>query len=61
MSDFKCPFCGSDKLKIETGYLTKFGDKEFTYCCPAQATNHKYINKSFTQDSRPDPEDITKW
>ena len=61
MVEWKCPFCGSKELKLETGNLTRFGDKQYTFCCGAQAANDKYRMKSFGPDNRPDLEDVSEW
>lgn len=67
MSDFKCPFCGSDKLKIETPFVEMKGWKEYenktTYCCGAQAKNQKYIRDRYdqTRTDNPQSDDVSKW
>lgn len=70
MSEFKCPFCGSNELKIKR--ITQFGPEvKFSaetgkdevvsdFCCEAQRRNHKNA-LSYDQDSRPDVEEIGKW
>jgi hypothetical protein len=64
MSTFKCPFCGSDKLKIDrdTIELNKDGIYVPTqdFCCLAQKQNAKYRN-SYVEDDKPDLEDISKY
>jgi hypothetical protein len=70
MKDFKCPFCGSKELKVSRGkgdVVLKGYDKDGPiyepiedFCCKAQKQNAKYA-KSFSEDSRPSPEDIAKW
>ena len=72
MSDFKCPFCGSDKLKLETPYVkTTYvwganGKEEKTeaetrFCCQAQAQNHEFVKKNFDPDHQPTQEEVAKW
>ena len=68
MSDFKCTFCGSDKLKIDKPYMTK--DKvwpmkyktEQDYCCRTQAKNQEYREKKFhpTRSTKPTSEEVAK-
>jgi hypothetical protein len=59
----KCPFCGSTKLKIETPYIDKFGEKIFTYCCNAQKKNDSYIqaHTSRMTGEKPGTEEVSKW
>ncbi len=49
MSDFKCQFCGSNKLKYEKPYVELDNNGEYTppfnYCCKAQESNQKYAKK----------------
>ena len=48
MSDFKCPFCGSQKLKIETPYIKPVThERETTYCCRKQAKNQEFVEKRY--------------
>lgn len=67
MSDFHCPFCGSDKLKIETPFVEMTSWKEYanktTYCCATQAKNQKYIKDRYdkTREGNPSTEDVSKW
>lgn len=48
MSDFKCEFCGSKTMMIETPYMERTSDwppkyvPTKTYCCKTQAKNQKY-------------------
>lgn len=65
MGEFKCPFCGSDKRMIPTGYVKPAGDKldyepEMVFCCDAQKKNHEYIEKNFDPDHKPDPDDVSR-
>ncbi len=70
MSDFKCPFCGSDKLR--NARTTQFGPETELkengqygpvedFCCAAQKKNAVYINKNYHPDDAPNPEDVSKW
>lgn len=67
MSDTKCPFCGSDKIKMETPYVELGRDGEYhaktTFCCKAQAANAKYVTKRFDprNEDKPSPEEVSKW
>lgn len=56
MADWKCPFCGSPKRKIDTPYVkraNKLEDGEIkmepisTFCCAAQKKNYEYMSKRF--------------
>lgn len=62
--DWKCPFCGSKELKVKSPYVELKVNGEYgpieNYCCLAQKQNAKYA-KSYSEDSRPDPEEISKW
>lgn len=63
MSDWKCPFCGSDKLRIETPYLKPVTHEPITtFCCRSQAKNNQYIkNRYDPRDSnRPDADDVSR-
>jgi hypothetical protein len=59
----KCPFCGSEKLKIETPYIDVFGEKIYTPCCNSQKKNESYIkaHTSRFDGSKPEPEDVIKF
>lgn len=70
MSDSKCRFCGSAKIRVPRA--TEFGDQVELkpdgqygpvedYCCEAQRTNAKYIAKNFHPDDVPDREEIETW
>lgn len=65
--DWKCKFCGSEKLMIPTGFVvsskTKFGEHEpeMTFCCHAQRKNNEYIKKNYHPDDEPDPEEVPRW
>lgn len=62
----KCPFCGSEKIRIETPFVRATGvgaddfEHETTYCCSAQKVNAEYRRKNFHPDDAPDEEDISK-
>lgn len=62
--DWKCPFCGSDKLRYDTPYveLNKSGEytPKKTFCCKQQQTNHRFVER-YGEESRPDPEEVGKW
>ena len=64
MKDFLCPFCGSKELKVKRPYVELKENGEYgpieDFCCQAQKVNAKYA-KSYGEDSRPDPEEISKW
>ena len=57
----KCPFCGSDKIKKETPYVDKFGEKIESYCCLSQKRNAVYAEKRYSHDNKPDPTEVSKW
>lgn len=64
MADFKCPFCGSDKLYYEAPYVELNNNGEYepkkTFCCKEQQANHRFV-KRYDEDSRPDVEEVSKW
>ena len=59
-----CPFCGSEKVIIDTPYLDKFGQKITSYCCNAQKKNHEYVRARFNWrapfDEQMTAEDVSK-
>jgi hypothetical protein len=59
----KCPFCGSDKTKIDTPYINKHGEKITSYCCNAQRQNDKYIKAHTSRQTgdKPSAEDVIKF
>jgi hypothetical protein len=59
----KCPFCGSEKIKIETPYLNKHGETIMTFCCSAQKQNEKYVkaHTSRMTGDKPSVEDVIKF
>ena len=57
----KCPFCGSDKIKVSTPYVDKFGKKIESFCCLSQKRNSNYADKRYKHEERPKAEDISKW
>lgn len=65
MAEFKCPFCGSDKRLIPTGFVKnstkQFGEyeEEVAFCCEGQKQNEKYA-KRYDPDNRPDPDEISE-
>lgn len=67
MNDTKCQFCGSEKIKVETPYISlgNSGDyeKQFDYCCKAQKQNNKF-NKAHLDSQTREPiftdEEISK-
>lgn len=74
MSDFKCTFCNSDKLRVEKPYMVKkktmqWGEDEglfemaTDYCCKSQARNQEYIRKRYhpTHSRKPTSEEVAKW
>lgn len=48
-----CPFCGSDKIRIETPFIELKRSGEYlpkkTFCCSAQKRNFNYVNKHFDE------------
>ena len=73
MSDWKCPFCGSDKLKIKkaSGDMVRkkkvvwgedLYEPETDFCCRKQAHNQKFINARYdkTLSDVPDLDDVAK-
>lgn len=52
-----CRFCKSEAIRVRTPYLDVFGEPEYTWCCQAQKTNAEYMER-FSEDDRPDREDI---
>ena len=64
--DWKCPFCGSPKLKIPTGFVKPVGyqgetEEEMRFCCKAQAANDKFIDKAYHPDDAPSVDAVSKW
>ena len=57
----KCSFCGSEKTRLDSNYLDKFGEKIYTYCCRAQEQNDKYAKAHTSRQTGEKPEDIDKW
>lgn len=58
-----CPFCGSDKIRIETPYVDGFGRKISTFCCLSQKKNNDYINKhmDLRTGHKPGTEEVARW
>lgn len=60
MSDTKCPFCGSEELKLKTPFVELDGKGNYipkeTWCCTAQAKNQKYAKSRDV-----DPNEVSKW
>ena len=60
----KCPFCGSEKILLETPYvkLNRKGEyaPQVSYCCNAQKKNGEYQRKRFSplDGKTPTPEEI---
>jgi len=49
MTDFRCPFCGSDKMWIETPYIDRItGKPKKTMCCGKQKTNYDFTLKRYS-------------
>ena len=61
MDSKRCPFCGSEKIKVTTPYIDKFGDKIESFCCLSQKRNNNYAEKRFGRDNKPSPESVAKW
>lgn len=61
----KCSFCGAEEIRMETPYLELDSSGEYvhktTWCCSAQAKNQNYVKNHFTEEDRPDAEDVAKW
>jgi len=61
--DWKCPFCGADKLKYETPYVELNQEGKYvpgqTFCCKEQAQNHRFV-KRYPEGERPDPDEVGK-
>lgn len=59
-----CPFCGSEKTKIDTPYIDRVtGNKLQSYCCNSSKKNSKYIAQRFDprlQDNIPTIEEVAK-
>ena len=60
MSDTKCPFCGSEELKLKTPFVELDDKGEYvateTWCCAAQGRNQKYAKNRDV-----DPNEVSKW
>lgn len=68
MSEFRCPFCGSEEQYKKTPYMKpakgKLGyEQDKQPCCRSQAANLKYVKNRFDplQDSKPKLEEVSKW
>lgn len=65
MSDWKCPFCGSDKLKFPSPYVELNSQGEYVpkmeFCCKSQKQNQNFINKRFKEGDKPDLEKVGEW
>lgn len=74
MAEWKCPFCGSKELKIETPFMkVSYGtpanpgsgkpERQFTYCCRQQAANAKYVSshRDYKTGETLDIDKIAKW
>lgn len=63
MNDFKCPFCGSKKLKVKSPYLKPVThEAETSYCCRSQAKNQEFVDKHFHSiyGDKPSAESVSK-
>ena len=66
MADFKCPFCNSNKLMVDTPYIKKDNTwpieykKQQTYCCRTQAKNQEYIKKKYHPIFSEKKDDVSK-
>lgn len=61
MSDFKCPFCGSAKLLVDTPYLTPVTHEPIQqYCCKKQHDNALFVQKKYTPGNRPSIDNVSK-
>lgn len=67
MPEEKCPFCGSDKIRLETPYVALNDQGEYaptkTFCCASQRRNAEYVKKRFSPDdpNKPDPKEVGEW
>jgi hypothetical protein len=65
MSEFKCNFCGSKELKVQSPYVELKSNGEYgpieNFCCQAQKQNALYVKKNFHPDDAPDPDEVSKW
>lgn len=65
MAEWKCQFCGSSELKVNSDYVELKSDGEYgpieNFCCFAQKKNHQYVLKNYDPDNRPDPDEVAKW
>ena len=63
MKEQPCPFCKSEKRRIETPYLDKSGQKQYEWCCNAMKRNSTYVKARFDQRSGdiPGVDKISKW
>ena len=57
----KCPFCGSEKIKIETPYIDRItGEHKTTLCCLSQKKNQEFLDKRYSNfyGEKPTMEDL---
>jgi len=65
MKDIKCPFCGSEKIHLETGTISlkrsgKY-EPDTTICCLAQKKNIEFRGKRYGQGKdAPDIDELSK-
>ena len=58
----KCPFCGSEEIRLQTPYVTRVTHTpEYTFCCKSQAKNHEYTNKRIDPRTGQAPERVGQW
>lgn len=63
MEKTKCPFCGSEEIKIPTPFIDPVtGETIMTFCCKAQEKNNKYIERHTDPitGEKPDLEEVSK-
>lgn len=60
---WRCPFCNSEEMILDTPYIDKHGEKETTYCCNQQKRNHEYLkaHRSQWSDEELDPDEISRF
>lgn len=60
----KCPFCGSEKTRIETPFVDRVtGEQLKSYCCNAAKKNAGYVARRYDprfSDTIPTPEEVAK-
>ena len=57
----KCPFCGAEKVKLDSPYINKHGEGITNYCCLAQRKNQEYIKSHTSSYDVSKPDNVDKW